>query len=143
MEAMVNAVGPLNQPAQCNAGFVRENALLVVTFITDESGDCDDMNSDCSEGTPATWKQALVDAKGGKEKNIVMLGLFGDNDQPDKICTEYDDNGNGAVAAPTLRAFLESFEEDRRQYCSVCLPDYSPCFLEAVDIIDMACEDVE
>ena len=72
----------------------------------------------------------------------MVLGVFGDNDMADGICTEYDEEGNGAMAAPRLREFLESFAEDRRHYCSVCLPDYSECFHEAVAIIDFTCDDI-
>ena len=57
MEAMVRAVGPLNGPGQCNAGFVRNEALLLVVFVTDE----DDNGK--SGGNPATWKQALPAAR--------------------------------------------------------------------------------
>jgi hypothetical protein len=39
MEAMIASVGTLNKPAGCNEGFLRKDALLVVTFITDEEDD--------------------------------------------------------------------------------------------------------
>ena len=39
MEAMIAAVSTLNVPGQCNEGFLRKDALLVVTFITDEEED--------------------------------------------------------------------------------------------------------
>ena len=68
MQAMRNAVSaPLT--TTCNAGFLRDDAILVVTFITDEN----DSNGD-SAGTPAGWKQALVSAKNGDENAIVVLG---------------------------------------------------------------------
>jgi hypothetical protein len=141
MEAMVNAVGLHNQQSGCNEGFIRDDAILVVTFITDENdGNIPNMGS---QGNPQSWRQALIDAKGGDEEAIVMLGIFGDNDLPDGICDEYDDvgAGDGAMPAPALREFLELSPEDRRHYCSVCLDDYSECFKSAVDTIDTTCED--
>ena len=38
MEAMIASVSTLNGVGGCNAGFVRKDALLVVTLITDEDG---------------------------------------------------------------------------------------------------------
>lgn len=143
MEAMVNSVGPWTEQGACNDGFIRESAILVVTFVTDEDEDCAEVGEVCSEGTPETWKQALVDAKGGNQDAIVMLGVFGDNDLSDGICQPQDPlDGSGAQAAPLLREFTDSFG-DHGHFCSVCLPDYSECFLEAVSTIDMTCEEFD
>ena len=143
MEAMTNAIGPLDADDGCNAGFIREEAILVYTFVTDEDEACTDLGEECSAGDPATWKQALVDAKGGDEDSVVVLGVFGDNDLADGICDPYDpDMGQGAMAAPLLRDFVDSFG-DHGHYCSVCLPDYNDCFLEAVSTIDTTCEEYD
>ena len=56
------------QAGGCNEGFLRDDAILVVTFITDEE-------DTGSAGNPDSWKQTLVDAKGGNEEAIVVLGL--------------------------------------------------------------------
>ncbi len=133
MEAMTNAVGPLCEPGQCNEGFIRQEAALVVVFITDEEDEADGG----SVGDPAVWHQALVDAKNGNERAIVVLGVFGDSDQPNPVCDTDD-----ADPAPRLRQFLELFPEDRRHFCSVCLDNYTDCFLESTQIIDTACSDV-
>ncbi len=139
MEAMVEAVGPQCEPGECNEGFIREAAALVVVFITDEE---DKPGEQGSEGDPQDWYQSLVDAKGGNERAIVVLGVFGDNDQPNPICDEPDGNGNGAEPAPRLREFLELFPQDRRHFCSVCLDNYTDCFLESVSIIETACDNI-
>ena len=141
MEAMSNAVGPWSAPGGCNDGFIREEAILVVTFVTDEDEACIDSNEVCSEGTPANWKQDLVEAKGGNEAAIVILGVFGDNDLTNGICGPFDPYvGTGALAAPLLREFVDSFGE-QGHFCSVCLPDYGECFQDAVNTIDMTCDD--
>jgi hypothetical protein len=143
MEAMVNSVNKENQAGGCNADFLREKAVLVVVFITDEDEQCTETGETCSSGDPSTWKSDLVKAMGGKERNIVVLAIFGDNDLTDGICLPYDDDGNGAQPAPLLRTFVKSFAEDRIKYCSVCLEDYSQCFLDAVSVIDTTCQEIE
>jgi hypothetical protein len=137
MEAIVNAVTPSTEAFACNEGFLRDDAILVVTFITDE----DDNAGDGSGGTVAGWKQALVAAKGGDESAIVVLGLFGDNDQPGAICPPLDpNNGGGAEPSLRLRQFVESFG-DHGVAGSVCAASYQQFFLDAVDVIDTTCED--
>lgn len=126
MESMVDAVTTEAQPGGCNAGFIRDDAILVVTFITDEEDD------DNSAGDPTTWKQALLDAKGGNEQSIVVLGLLGDGDVPGGTC------GPLTEPTPILRSFAESFQFGA--WGSVCSLDYSPFFTAAVSTIDGACE---
>ena len=135
MEAMVQAVTGGTDADSCNEGFLRDDAILVVTFITDEN----DSNGD-SAGTPAGWKQALVSAKNGDENAIVVLGLFGDNDQPGAICADLADGNDGAEASPRLREFVESFG-DNGFFGSVCEPSYDSFFSEAVALIDNTCDE--
>lgn len=136
MEAMVQAVTPGTPAWDCNEGFIRDDAILVVTFITDEN----DGNGD-SSGTAAGWKQALVAAKNGDESAIVVLGLFGDNDQAGGICQDLVDmSTDGAEPAPRLREFVNSFG-DQGFFGSVCAPNYDDFFMEAVGLIDTTCEE--
>lgn len=129
MEAMIASLSALNAPGQCNAGFLRKDALLVVTFITDEEDDGE------SNGSPIGWNASLVAAKYGDEKSIVVLGLIGDPDQPNPVCTD------GAEASPRLRTFAESFTYG--SWGSICSPDYAPFFDAAVSVIDTACAQFE
>ncbi len=59
----------INDPGGCNNGFLRKDALLMVTFIA-SGGDYQ------SEGTPTKWAQAVLDAKHGDDKSIVMLSIL-------------------------------------------------------------------
>ncbi|MFZ6179176.1 hypothetical protein [Nannocystis pusilla] len=129
MEAMVAATGQLTNAGACNDGFLRKDALLVVTFITDEEDDEE------SNGNPVGWNASLVAAKYGLEKNIVVLGLIGDPDQPNPVCT------GQAEASPRLREFAESFTYG--SWGSICSPDYAPFFDAAVSVIDTACQTFE
>ncbi|MCH9688236.1 MAG: hypothetical protein K0V04_42790 [Deltaproteobacteria bacterium] len=98
----------------------------MVTFITDE----DDI---ASPGSPDTWKQALIDAKGGNEEAVVVLGLLGDNTRADAVC-----NDELAEDSPRLREFAESFIHG--SWGSVCTPSYNDFFEQAVSVIDVSCD---
>jgi hypothetical protein len=133
MDAMLQATSSAkNRAGGCNEGFLREDAILVVTFITDE----DDENS---TGNPETWRQTLLDAKGNDPKALVVLGLVGDNnlDQglPGGPCNFFVADG-----APALQSFVQSFG-DRGSLASVCAEDYALFFERAVSTIDTACDE--
>src|SRR5690606_32044998 len=105
MDSMVAAVGSaLNGTGGCNQGFVRQNAILVVTVITDE----EESNS---AGNPADWKQALVNAKLGDESGVVVLGLVGDTNTPNAVCGALG-GSTGADESPRLRQFVSSMENN-------------------------------
>ncbi len=128
MGSAVFAVGDiLNAPGACNDGFIRDDALLVITVISDEE-------DGGSPGTAAEWRTRIVEAKGGDEAAIVPLGLIGDNDTPDGICV-----GEEAAASPKLREFFMSFTHGSTG--SVCADDFTPFFLDAVSIISTACDE--
>jgi hypothetical protein len=136
MQAMLNAAGPLSLPGECNAGFVRDDAILVVTIITDE-----EEHPGKSPGDPASWKADLIAAKGGNETAVVVLGLVGDTGLPGAVCPPDSIPGSsGGEYAPRLRAFVESFGE-RGFLGSVCEADYGPFFQAAVDVVDHACDE--
>ncbi|MCY1009311.1 hypothetical protein OV079_27855 [Nannocystis pusilla] len=69
----------INAPAGCNAGFLRDDALLVVVAI-------DDTWDEDSEGTAQDWADALVEAKGGDADAVVLLVITNDIDDPDGLC---------------------------------------------------------
>ena len=133
MAAVAAALSPLqNGPGGCNEGFVRDDAMLVLTFITDE----DDQNS---PGDPAVWRQVVLDAKHGNEQAITVLGLVGDGNIPGGLpggpCT------GQASPAPLLQEFVQSFHFGSMG--SVCATDYAPFLENAVAEINTACIDFE
>lgn len=136
MDAMVAALSSEGPAGACNEGFVRDDAILVVTFITDEDDDPTD-----STGSPAGWFDAIAQAKHGDDAAVVVLGLFGDNDDPAGICEPLShDFAVGAEAAPRLREFVNMWGS-RGHVGSVCATDYAPFFMAAVDSIGQACDD--
>jgi len=128
-EALVRSLSPeLLDPTACNAGFLRDDAILVITLITDEP-------DDVSEDEPAAWYDAIVEAKNDDETAVVMLGLLPDADgAQDPVCDD-------PVAAPRLGGLLDSFPASTR--ASVCVPDYSPFFVSAVEVIAETCDGFE
>ena len=80
MEAMLEALGPQTQQSGCNPGFLREDAILVVTLISDEE-------ETGSPGNPASWRDDLLALKGGNETAVVVLALSGDAETPGLECT--------------------------------------------------------
>jgi hypothetical protein len=68
---------------------------------------------------------------------MVVLGFVDDSDVPGGVCPESDHSQPGVI----LRGFAESFTYG--QWCSICSPDYMPCFLDAVSVIDIACDEFE
>ena len=73
MDGMVEAVSPaLLAPGGCNEGFLRDDAILVVTFISDDPN-VEDKN------TAQQTYDAIVASKGGDVDRIVMLGLIPGN----------------------------------------------------------------
>jgi hypothetical protein len=128
MDAMVRALGPEHgEPGGCNEGFVRDDAILVITIITDEP-------DDHSLGDPADWADAVIAAKGGVPESVVVLGLVPDGDLGMPLCEE-------TVVAPRITEFLQLFDSSSR--ASICEPDYSPFFLDAVSVISVACDEFE
>lgn len=131
MEAMfAGTSAALNAPGRCNAGFLREDAILVVTLITDE-------DDDRSSGDPADWQRQLLEVKGGNDSALVVLGLVGDNNVEggllDGPCRRTDADG-----APRLQELVDGVGG---VLGSVCASDYTPFFRTAVGSIDSACED--
>jgi hypothetical protein len=130
MDALLQAIGRAqNGPGGCNEGFLRDDAILVVTLITDS----DDR---ASIGNPATWRQELLARKADDDAALVVLGLVGDNNLDDGLaggpCSFL-----GASGAPALQSFVQSLEQGF--LASVCADDYAPFFEEAVSRIDTAC----
>ena len=121
-DALLQATGDQTAAGGCHPGFLRDDAVLVVTMISDEQ-------EAGSAGLPQDWYDGLLARKGGNTTAIVMLALNGDAETMGQECT------------PTaeISEFVGKFG-DRGFIGSICEPDYGPFFAEAVDIIDYACD---
>lgn len=126
MDSMVAAMSDsLNGPGGCNEGFLRDDAILVITFISDDPNYED-------AGDPQSWYDAVVAAKGGSADAVVVLGLTPNFDG----CQ----GGNGPPKGAHWSEFVAKWQS-RGLEASVCDLDYAPFFAQAVAIIDETCDD--
>ncbi len=125
-ERMVEA---LANPGFCNDGFLRDDALLVVTLIQDTY-------DQQSAGTVESWKKALQDAKGGDDDAFALLVLTTDVDVGyQQLCkpNQYNETKN------PLRLLADSV--DHGFISSICAPSYEPFFAETVAALLTLCEE--
>ena len=142
MAAMLEAVsGPMVASGACNQDFLRDDAILVVTFITDEEDDALVDPAGGSPGDPTSWAADLLAAKNGDPDAVVVIGLLGDTDLPGAVCSPPPVGGGltGAEGAPRLRTFVDGFGS-QGLWGSVCSADYAPLFTQAVSLIDTTCD---
>jgi hypothetical protein len=141
MLAAQEAVSPTqNGAGACNDGFLRDDALLVLVFVSDKD-DANAQQNSGSPGEPADWYSAIVAAKGGDAAKVVVLGLVGDGNMPAGVCAPEDEPDMMAqigAPAPRLQEFVGMFPHGALG--SVCAPDYAPFFTGAISIIEQACE---
>ena len=119
MSAAIEAItGGTSGPRECNEGFVRDDAMMVIVFVTDEDGEMD----------PAPAHEALVEARSSNGIVVVTLANL-----PDGDCKL----GNHAAIADKLTAFTEMFTFGF--LAPVCAADYRDVFTSAVDVVADAC----
>ncbi len=113
---------PINDYGGCNEHFLREDALLMITFIstTADSGGGGPL---ASEGTPTEWAQAVLDAKDGDERSVVVLNIGG------TTCADHDG----------LCQLTKMFTHHR--LVPHAESDYGQAFTEAASLVEMACEE--
>ena len=116
-KALTESLSPeFEGPGGCNQGFLRDDALLMVTFVMG-GNDYD------SPGGPEEWAQAVVDAKGGDPGAVVMFGLFAPDctaDPEDRLCQ--------------MVTMFPYWQVESNQ-----VDDYGPAFAKATELVDTAC----
>jgi len=113
--------------ALCNDGFLRDDALLVLTIITDEEDDGG------SHGGPHAWYDAVVESKGGDPSRVVALSLLG---RPEPNACDLEPEVAPEVA-DRIATFTELFEHG--DVADICATDYAPFFAASVVGIAEAC----
>ena len=132
MSAMVQAVSPaLLGSGQCNEGFLRDDAILVVTIVSDDPPSSASDGSDASSGVVQDWIDALVTAKNGDMSAIAVIGLFATGDTS---CVF------GNNSSPRFEQFTQAFGASGI-LASVCSADYSVPFGQAVAVVDTTCDE--
>ncbi len=113
-EALTMAMKPeINAPGGCNAGFVRDDALLMVTFIGGYDYD--------SKWDPGTWAANVLKAKKDDPGAVVMLSVVDPTCPPqDRVCE---------LVKKFPYYHLANLELD----------DYSAAFDAATNLVEVAC----
>ena len=129
-DAMVAALsspllGTNGYPLGCNQGFLRDEALLVVTLISDQ------YDSD-SSGPAEAWRKALMDAKHQDGEAFQILVITSDRDIVGGLCGDWLGETN------RLREFVEIVPHGK--IGSICADTYGPFFEEAVAEVVARCE---
>ena len=137
MESMVLALGQVwSNPGGCNEGFLRDDALLVVTVITDEAdgpawGPCQADPEPTSIGNPDTWYADVVEAKLGIPENVAVLALHYIPGECDPIFPDPISDGCNILE------FTAMFGENGFVGCID--GEYGELFTAATDTIQQAC----
>ncbi|MCY0992137.1 hypothetical protein OV203_33680 [Nannocystis sp. ILAH1] len=108
----------VNAPGGCNDGFLRDDALLMVTLISNTY----DTNS---KGTPGSWAASVLAAKHDDPESIVMFSIL--DAMPE--CHPAD------RTCPMVNMFPHHLRVDRDE------PDYGTFFDQASDLVEVACAD--
>ena len=128
MDGMVAALAPeINAAGGCNEGFLRDDALLVIVFISDDPHYEDN-------GEPSDWYDAVVAAKNGDPESVVVMGMT--PDWPG--CRD----GDGATVGVHWSEFVGLWG-DNGLHGNVCgnADEYLAFFQMAVAQIDQACSE--
>lgn len=123
------AISPaMNAEGACNDGFLRKDALLVITIIAD-TGDGDSLDG------PNEWAADVLAAKNGDPDAAYLLVITSDADIPGHLCkpeqVNLDEKGR-------LRVWTELMDHASNQ--SICAEDYVPFFEDALTTIFELCE---
>jgi hypothetical protein len=144
---------------QSNAGFVREDALLAIVYLTDEE-DCsrDDGRSTqdailirtglfdpteeeqvCGSGLAAPQKYIdFFDQLKGDRKRWATAVIAGDG-MGRPTCGGSGGLGTGAEDAPRLKQFVQ-LTGGNAIFRTICQPDLAPALKDALDTFQAACE---
>jgi hypothetical protein len=128
---MDSAIGALHPPltgsAGFNAGFLRDDALLVLVFVTDEEDDFEPVTQWGSMGDPGDWIEAIAAVKGGLTRDVVVLSIVGTQDTP----------GCDAEVATRIMTFTAGFPH--AAVSDACAADYGAFFGGQVATVAEAC----
>jgi hypothetical protein len=124
-DALIAALSPYLTVGACNKGFLRDDALLFLTIISDTE-------DDKSKTYPIDWYKAIVKAKHGDPGAVVTL-LVTPQYAPEEIpgCTIAGDHKN------KLRDLVTMFPY--HIVGDTCAPSYTPYFAAAATLVGEAC----
>jgi hypothetical protein len=107
----------------CNNGFLRDDALLMVTLISTGFDIGGGIGNISSEGYAEDWAKAVLDAKHGDPESVVMLNILRDDykcDPQDELCK-----------------LVKMFPYWTQEWKDTA--DFGPAFDEATSLVETAC----
>ncbi len=130
VQSLVAALSPeLLAPGACNAGFLRDDALLVIVVVVD-------LYYGGYPVEPDVWASKVLDLKDGDQSSIVVVLLNPDGyDVDDPVC---EGPGAGDWVNTPVVDFLEYFDNGIRG--SICEPTFAPFFDAAAELVVETCE---
>ena len=124
-DALIASLSPYLSVGECNKGFLRDDALLFITFIIDTE-------DEKSKTYVSDWYKAVVKAKHGDPGAVVTLLITGQY-SPVDIPGCVEDLDHESTLRDLITMFPYHVEGD------VCAPSYAPYFTEAAKLVDEAC----
>ncbi|MCX4246779.1 vWA domain-containing protein [Paraliomyxa miuraensis] len=118
----------------CNYGFLRDDAILVLVIVTDDPPydfDVDDAHP-TNAGNVASWHDQVIAAKNDDPEALVVIGFI---PWMNLTCVFGGDS-------PNLIDFVDSFGE-QGVMASICEPDFGPVFADTVETIVTTCENFD
>ncbi|MEM7152859.1 MAG: hypothetical protein AAF799_08450 [Myxococcota bacterium] len=124
-----------NGPGGCNEDFLRDDAILVVVILSDDTGfGKHTFPPDAALDDISHWRPSVLAAKQGNPDAVVVMG-FVNVDLGVAPCIEF---GGEFTESQNFIDFIESFGE-QGILSSVC-HDYAQVFADAVESIDLTCQ---
>jgi len=138
MSALVAAVTKEADQGGCNQGFLRDDAVLVVTVISDDYPVPSTDDDASTVGTVEAWYEAIVGAKKGHPENVVMLGIL---NTTDATCVA----GAGDPIVHPTQKFIDLVAKFGKTGIAgnICDGNFNAFFEQAVGLIDTTCDDFE
>ena len=103
----------INAPGGCNEGFLRKDALLMITFIGESDYG--------SKGDPASWAGTITSVKGDPGAVVLLEFLTPDCPPQDRICE-------------MIKMFPYHMAAD------IHATDFAPIFDAATELVATACD---
>ena len=119
-------------PGDCNDGFLREDAILVIVIVSDDPPYDFDMDDAHPSTDTTSWYADTIAAKSGDPEALVVIGFL---PWTNVACV-------AGGESPNTIGYIESFGE-QGVLASVCEPDYGPIFASTIETIVTTCENFD
>jgi hypothetical protein len=118
-------------PGACNEGFLRDDAVLGIFFISNDPPVDIEMDDAHPDTDTSQWYEQLLAAKEGDETAIAVTGIVA---MEPVDCIEYY-----AAENTNLIELIDEFGSQGLR-SSVCEPDWGPAFEDGIELLAQTCE---